>query len=161
MCFKRGPTIPYPMEKFDSSATLENIDVLQIFESFLILHINLEHRQFFQEHLQLYLDDTYPTAGVWEDPEDYYHLIMHPGWVNYGVIRHEVAHISFDLLTGDQKILFGSMLVKLKATDELIIRLFKKYTYGLKNDIEAHAEIYRYLCEQMPEELKQFYPNLF
>jgi hypothetical protein len=39
--------------------------------------------------------------------------------------------------------------------------LFKTQAYASQNDIEAHAEIYRYLGQFMPEVLKGFYPKLF
>ena len=39
--------------------------------------------------------------------------------------------------------------------------LFSRNTYGLTNDIEGHAEVYRYIGQQMPEQLKQYYPRLF
>jgi len=39
--------------------------------------------------------------------------------------------------------------------------LYAKNPYGLTNDIEGHAEVYRYIGEKMPEQLKRYYPMLF
>jgi hypothetical protein len=89
------------------------------------------------------------------------HLAIKPQWLNPGVIAHEQAHNSFALLTPSQKVNFPSVYAPLKETDYLIKLLYSKNTYGLSNDIQGHAEVYRYIGQQMPEQLKPFYPKLF
>jgi hypothetical protein len=49
----------------------------------------------------------------------------------------------------------------LKSTDPLIKQLYSINTYGLGSDVEGHAEVYRYIGQQMPAQLKPFYPMLF
>jgi hypothetical protein len=56
---------------------------------------------------------------------------------------------------------FASLYTTLKASDPLIRLLYSRNTYGLTSDIEGHAEVYRYAGQQMPGQLKQFYPMLF
>jgi hypothetical protein len=65
------------------------------------------------------------------------------------------------LLTPAMKANFSAVYTTLKNTDPLIRLLYSQNTYGLTNDVEGHAELYRYLGEKMPEQLKQFYPKMF
>ena len=163
--------IPYPEEPLNLDATMENTDIVEALESWMSNRsIPEEHRPFFREHLQLYLDDTFPTAGTWEQPEGFYHLIMHPHYVNDGVIAHEGAHVVRHLLTEEEKQEFLVLYRQLKATDPYIVRLSEikpdillegALPNGMDGITEAHAEVYRYLGEQMPEGLKQYYPKLF
>jgi hypothetical protein len=64
-------------------------------------------------------------------------------------------------LTGEQKREFSAVYAPLKRKDPLIVYLYSINSYGLTSDIEGHAEVYRYICEKMPEALKIYYPKLF
>jgi hypothetical protein len=88
-------------------------------------------------------------------------LAVKPPWLNAGVIAHEQAHNSYALLTAAQKAAFSAAYNPLINTDPLITFLYSHNPYGLSSDIEGHAELYRYLGDKMPAQLKQFYPRLF
>jgi hypothetical protein len=88
-------------------------------------------------------------------------MVIKPKWLNPGVIAHEQAHNSYALLTPAQKASFSTVYTPLKNTDPLIKLLYSKNAYGLTNDIEGHAEVYRYLGRQMPQQLVPYYPQLF
>ena len=89
------------------------------------------------------------------------HLAIKPGWLNPGVVAHEQAHNSYAFLNPTQKSAFSSLHTSLKSTDPLIKQLYSINTYGLSSDVEGHAEVYRYIGQQMPAQLKPFYPMLF
>lgn len=86
---------------------------------------------------------------------------VHPCWDTEGVCAHEMAHISWMMLSQVQKVEFESLHNKLMLTDPYIKLLYSINTYGLTNSNEAHSEVYRYIGEKMDEQLKQYYPRLF
>ena len=156
--------IPYPEEPENSAQTLENTDVNEAVNRWMTERAVPEtHRDFWRTKIEITLDPDYPyPAGVWESSDGIRHLTIRPSYVNSGVIAHEQAHSSYALLSSKQKKDFKKAYDRLKATDPLIVSLFVRNDYGLRNGpIEGHAEFYRYLGEQMPGELVQYYPNLF
>ena len=54
-----------------------------------------------------------------------------------------------------------ALYAPLKNSDPLIRLLYSKNAYGLTNDIEGHAEVYRYIGQWMPAQMKPYYPMLF
>ncbi len=88
-------------------------------------------------------------------------MAIQPKWLNPGVIAHEAAHYCYDLLSTSQIADFSTIYRALKDSDPLIRLLYSRNTYGLTNDIEGHAEVYRYIGQQMPIQLKPYYPKLF
>ena len=111
--------------------------------------------------IEIKLDNTLPyPAGTYE-LNGIRHLNIKPEWVNPGVIAHEQAHNSYALLTSEQKTGFTATYTPLKTSNPLLVFLFSKNSYGLTNEIEGHAEIYRYLGAEMPQELKKYFPKLF
>ena len=86
---------------------------------------------------------------------------VNPYWANPGVLAHEAAHRSYSFLTEAQKQDFAEAHDQLKKTSDKIILLYSINPYGLKNQVEGHAEVYRYWGDKMPEELKVYYPKLF
>jgi len=152
---------PYPEEKFNPLATIENVEVnLSIMGWMLDYGVPPEYQNFWYDHLVIQLDPDYEyPAGVWEE-NGKRHMRIQPGYLNSGVIAHEQAHNSYALLTEEEKISFSSAYHTLE-NNKLLTKLWKYNPYGLTNDIEAHAEIYRYLGGFMPEILKQFYTKLF
>jgi hypothetical protein len=88
-------------------------------------------------------------------------LAIKPGWLNPGVIAHEQAHNSYALLNPNQKSAFSDLFAHLENTSPLIKQLSSINNRGLIDDIEIHAEVYRYIGQEMPEQLKQYYPSLF
>ena len=161
MCFKKWQP-PHPEEKFNLKATEDNTSADDaIFRWYHDYNVPYRFREFWTENIRIYLDDTFVGAGTWEDENGLRHNIYHPGYLNSGCIAHERSHDSHDLLTEEEKLEFHYAYHAIKDTNKTILKLWKYNTYGTTSDIEAHAEIYRYLGEEMPEVLKQFYPKLF
>jgi len=154
--------IPYPEEAPDHSKTIENTDLDAALDQWAEKYnVPVEHRDFWKTKIEIKLDAelaypaaTYASGGI-------RHLVIRPEYVNPGVIAHEQAHNSYALMTEEQKADFSKAYNPIKTTDPLIVLLYSQNKYGLTNNIEGHAELYRYLYDQMPDVLKQFYPKLF
>ena len=154
--------IPHPEEQPDYSRNIHNISFPEVLHKwFTIYQVPEQYRTFWQHMIAVSVrtDISYP-AGTWEQ-DGIRHLAVRPEWLNPGVIAHEQAHNSYALLTARQKADFSAVYGPLKVTSPLIKLLYSKNTYGLTNDIEGHAEVYRYLGEKMPAQLKPYYPKLF
>jgi hypothetical protein len=166
-------SIPHPEEPMNPSATLAHTDTMKILTKWLSdWGVPEQNWEYWKTAIDLQVYESYPQAlismGIKQDtPAATWeaggkrHLAIKPPWLNPGVIAHEQAHNSFALLTPSQKANFPVVYSRLKETDYLIKLLYSKNTYGLSNDIEGHAEVYRYIGQQMPEQLKPFYPKLF
>ncbi len=154
--------IPHPEEPPDYTRTLANINFVEVLEQwFEQWDVPVEHLEFWRLKIVAEITETIPyPAGTWEQ-DGIRHLTVRPEWLNPGVIAHEQAHNSYSLLTIEQREMFSITYNSLKATDPLIKLLYSKNTYGLTNDVEGHAEIYRYLGQSLPEILRVFYPRLF
>lgn len=154
MCFRR---LPYPEEKVNYTQTIDNIDVDTIINTWIINYfVPIEYREWWRNTIIITVTNeiNYP-AQTWGG-----HLDIRPEYLNCGVIAHEQAHISYSLLTNEEKLEFSIIYNKEKSSP-LIKLLYSKNKYGLTNDIEGHAEVYRYLGGKMPETLKKYYPKLF
>lgn len=154
--------LPHPEEKPDYSQTIENTSFADMQDKwFEVYNVPLQYRQYWRDKIIANVTNSiaYP-AGTWEQ-NGLRHLSVKPEWLNPGVIAHEQAHNSYALLTAEQKKEFSRVYNLLKNTDPLIKLLYSKNPYGLTNDIEGHAEVYRYIGEKMPRELKIYYPMLF
>lgn len=158
-----APTaLPYPEEPPDYTRTMENTTFSEVLYAwFEKYHVPEQYREFWQSKIvaTVTVDIPYP-AGTW-DQDGKRHLAVRPEWLNPGVIAHEQAHNSYALLTSGQKSAFSMVYNPLKNVDPLIKLLYSINRYGLTNDIEGHAEVYRYLGGSMPIQLKEFYPKLF
>jgi hypothetical protein len=100
-----------------------------------------------------------PAAIAWEE-KGKRHFASLAKWFNPGVIAHEQTHNSYALLSEKKKAEFSKVYTPLKTNDPLIMYLYSINGYGLQDDIEGHAEVYRYLGETMPAALKKYYPKL-
>lgn len=159
---KPAPTLPYPEEAPDYSQTITNVIVESVVNKWLLNYkVPPDYWNYWKTKISITLDTSimYP-AGTWEE-NNARHMVVRPEWLNAGVIAHEQAHNSYALLPEYEKLKFSVIYGFLKADNPLIKLMYSKNTYGLSSDVEAHAEIYRYLGNQMPEELKPFYPRLF
>ena len=96
-----------------------------------------------------------PAATVSETRQ----MWVRPESANPGVIAHELAHVSYSLLTPAAKTEFSAVYNPLKNTDPLIRLLTTHNTYGLTNDIEGHAEVYRYLGEKNARAVEDLLPK--
>ncbi len=165
--------VPHPEEPMNPAATLANTDVSSVMTKWLQdWAVPAQHWDYWRTAIDLQVHDIYPPsltdlgirqdtpAGTWEAGGKR-HLAVKPPWLNPGVIAHEQAHNSYALLNAAQKTAFATLYSALKNTDPLITLLYSKNKYGLSSDIEGHAEVYRYIGQQMPEQLRPYYPLLF
>jgi hypothetical protein len=154
--------IPYPEEAPDHSKTIENTDLDAALDEWAEKYnVPGEHREYWKTKIEIKLDATLAYPAATYASGGVRHLVIRPEYVNPGVIAHEQAHNSYALLTEEQKTDFSTAYTPLKTTDPLIVLLYSQNKYGLTNDVEGHAEMYRYLYNQMPDVLKQFYPKFF
>jgi hypothetical protein len=166
-------TLPHPEEAMNPSATLANTDVMAIITKWLSdWGVPAQYWDYWKTTIDMQVYEIYPPSlismGINQDtPSATWeaggkrHLAIKPKWLNPGVIAHEQAHNSYALLTLSLKAAFSAVYTPLKNTDPLIKLLYSKNTYGLTNDIEGHAEVYRYISKQMPAQLIIYYPRLF
>ena len=162
--------IPHPEEPMNPAATLANTDVTVIMTKWLRdWGVPPQHWDYWKTAIDMQVYEVYPgslgmrqdtPAGTWEAGGKR-HLAIKPQWLNPGVIAHEQAHNSYALLDASEKTAFSSVYATVKNTDSLIRLLYSRNTYGLSNDIEGHAEVYRYIGQWMPTQLKRYYPMLF
>lgn len=167
-------TLPHPEEAADVTQTVEDTDIYDVVTQCLReRNVPAENWDYWRTAIVIAIYDTWPDdmlakglaadtpACTWEE-NGVRHLASLAKWFNPGVISHELAHGSKAFLTTQQFTDFVTAYKSLLETDELL-----KYLYSVKaptwgdHDTEWHAEIYRYLGEQMPEELRAYYPKLF
>jgi hypothetical protein len=166
-------TIPHPEEPINPSATLGNMDVNIVISKWQSdWGVPAQNHDYWKTSIDIQVYEPYPDSLIamgitqetpaltWE-ADGKRHLAIKPRWLNPGVIAHEQAHNSYALLSNRQKKAFSAIYTPLKDTDPLIKLLYSKNTYGLTSDIEGHAEVYRYIGELMPAQLKPYYPLLF
>ena len=155
--------IPYPEEKPDYTQTMENTNVNIAVSRWLLNYaVPVEYWDYWQNSgviITLRTDFPYPAWAYEKNKQRY--MDIKPEYVNAGVIAHEQAHTSYSLLTRKQKAEFSKEYNAVKDTDPLILLLYSTNPYGLTNDTEAHAELYRYLHLAMPKWLIKYYPRLF
>ncbi len=154
-------TLPHPEELPDYRQTLENVSIAEtVAKWFKNWAVPQAYWDFWQNKIAIEVTESIMTpAQTWEK-DGIRHLDVRPEWLNPGVIAHEQAHNSYALLTDEQRVQFSEVYTPLKTADKLIKLLYSINPYGLTNDVEGHAEVYRYLAEKMPEVLKQFYRRL-
>ena len=156
-------SLPHPEEKPDSSQTMTTpglVDAMfqKWYDSY---NVPIASRDYFRNKVIVQLDDTLTfPAGTWTDADGIRHLKIKPEWCNAGVLAHEQAHNSYALLTDEQKAEFSVAYNAVKGTDPYIKLLYSINTYGLSSDVEAHAELGRYLWGKLPESLLKYYPRL-
>jgi hypothetical protein len=167
------PSLPHPEEPMNPSATLTNTEVNTVINKWLTdWGVPPQYWDHWKKSIDIQVYETYPpsliamginqdTPALTWDTDGKRHLAIKPKWLNPGVIAHEQAHNSYSYLKPDEKSAFSMFYSSYKDTDPLIRLLYSKNTYGLVNEIEGHAEVYRYIGQQMPELLKKYYPLLF
>jgi hypothetical protein len=153
-------TIPHPEEPPDYSRTLANTSAEGLLTAWFDgWKVPPQYQDWWRNEMKITISLQYPSPAA--TSSETRQMWVRPEWANPGVIAHELAHVSYSLLTETMKTEFSAVYTPLKNTDPLITLLYSQNTYGLTNDIEGHAEVYRYLGEQMPEQLKRYYPKLF
>ncbi|MDD5700437.1 MAG: hypothetical protein PHU23_00180 [Dehalococcoidales bacterium] len=159
--------LPHPEEPKDDSQTVENVDVDVICTKWLTnWDVPADQRDFWKNKIRITLHETYFVGGI-EVPAGTYDcevgrcMDIEAKWLNPGVIAHEQAHNSYSFLSDAKKAEFSTVYSAVKNTDPMIMLMREKHSYADTNDVEAHAEVYRYIGQEMPAELKEFYPKLF
>ena len=164
--------ITHPEEPPDYTKTVDNVDVSDTITQWLVDYdIPNEYWGYWGSMIDIQVYDQYPAYMLqWGVKQDYpsfawesdgkRHIAIKPEYLNAGVLAHEQAHNSFALLTETQKSQFAHHYTLLKDTDPLIKLLYSINPYGLTSDVEAHAELYRFLGWDLPIELHEFYPKL-
>ncbi len=152
-------TIPHPEEPPNDLATVDNVSMDNVLAKFFAKYnISLDNQVFWQG-MKFILDPAYqyPAGTVAQNMT----MWLQPRYANPGVLAHELAHVSWNLLTGWEKSSFGMFHDAAKLNDPLVKLLYSKNRYGLTSQTEGHAELARYLGRQMPKELLKFYPKIF
>jgi hypothetical protein len=176
MCWKKKPVIveppvivppveplvlPYPEEAPDYTKTVANTNIDTVIDDWLIKYKVPEiYYSYWRNQIEIKVDDTLPyPAATWEQ-DGKRHLSVRPEYCNAGVIAHEQAHNSYSLLSGAERTAF-SLAYNAVKDNPYIKLLYSINTYGLQNDIEAHAELYRYIgLEKLPATLRPYYRKL-
>jgi hypothetical protein len=155
-------TLPHP---HNASHTPDQ-DSGQMMEEFLT-HWNVpETYKDFWRGIPVTVMDGYIYPASWQDadgnPLTYSDekLTFDEAWDDEGVCAHECAHVSWEFLTPAQRDAFATLHDYYKNVDPYMKLLYSINTYGLTNSNEAHSEIFRYIGDKMPLELKKFYPRL-
>ncbi len=176
MCFKNvieiitkpvEVSIPHPEESPDYTKTIENTSITDVLDRwFNGWKVPEEYWDYWKSAITIYISILYavPAATSSETKE----MWLRPEWASPGVVAHEEAHISYLLLDEDKKREYFGAFIEALLTDNLAVvsddsirKLWSQDGYAHYSIIEAHADVYRYLGEQMPENLKQYYPKLF
>ncbi len=164
MCLKwfKEQKLPYPEETPDYSQTMENVNLDASIDKWAEdYHVPIENRSYWKIAIIIKLDNTISYPAQTYGLDGIRHLDVRPEWLNSGILAHEQSHNSYALLTEGERSSFAEENHRLSTMDKMIQMMRKEKRYSLTDDIEAHAEIYRYLGNQMPESLKKYYPKLF
>jgi hypothetical protein len=159
MCFKKkiALSLPYPEEKPDYNKTIENTDIEDIRTKF---YHDYEIKDWdFWDTVEIIISNQYGVPACTYQKEK--QIYVRPEWYNHGVLAHECAHISHYLLSDEGKKEFEIKFNEALLTDKLVKYLDSVNSYMNTSFIEGHAEIFRYLGTQTPENLKIYYPKLF
>lgn len=173
--------IPHPEELVNPSQTMTNIDVTAIIQQWLtIWEVPMEYHAFWFNKvtielvpdLQVMIYDTKThswtlkevPAATYDGGNGTRLIQVRPEWLNKGIIAHEQAHNAYELLAQKQKDDWPITFITYKTNNNLIKYLFSIYPLSRWDAAveytEGHADLYRYLGNQMPSDLKKYYPKL-
>lgn len=155
MCFIR---LPHPEEKISKyGATQEYIEGV-VNKWLMDWRVPKEYWQFWVDYVDIELSVDVKVAASYQNGKRR-RILVNPYWLNCGVISHEQGHNSLALLEFHEFKSFPDVLAYHFETNDMIKYLSKKK--DLSDPIEAHAELYRYINERLPDDLKVYYPKLF
>ena len=174
---KIGPAklvLPHPEEPVNPAQTSTNVSVNGVLlKWFFEWGAPPDYWEFWKSKIQINVYDNWPsdildewntikadTPAFTVEINGVRELDVLAKWLNPGVIAHEQAHTSWSLLSDSEKNEYGAISGLLMGSDPMIVLLFDTNKYGLISVIERHAEIYRYIGDKMPDELKKYYPKL-
>ena len=148
--------IPYPEEAPDYNLNITGEVLLQKF--FAKYDIPEVYWNFWRR-VTIKIDRTlqYPAGMISQTKT----LLLKPEYANAGIIAHEFSHLSYSELSQQKRESFAVEYNSALQTDSLLKFLYSQKPYMKTNDIEAHAEIFRYLGNKMPLQLNKYYPKLF
>jgi len=157
---KPALTLPHPEEKSDYTLTVDSINVENLMNEWLATYdVPAEYHSYWKEHCHIIVSKQYPfPAATSAQTQTIY---IRPEWANPGVIAHEICHIIWDELPETAKNTFEDDLYNARKSDPLITLAWDTIPYMKTNDIEAHAECYRYVGQAIPDSMKTYYPKLF
>ena len=159
LVFKVKPkpiALPHPKELVDYNRNMDNTKIKDVLMEWF-MDWGVTDPVYWRDKVEIKLDVSTPYPA-WTSAETKV-IGIRPEYANPGTIAHEAAHISYGLLTDEEKQEFVNIYTPL-VNKGLIKELYKQNAYGLSSIVEGHAEVYRYLAQEMPEDLKQFYPKL-
>jgi len=154
---KQGNNVlPHPKEPVDYTRNMDNTSIHGIIVKWFI-DWNVTDTNYWIDEVDIKLDVSmqYPA---WSSAESRV-IGIRPEHCTPGVIAHEAAHVSYGLLNIEEKMQFSSLYFSLKNSG-IVAEVLKQHPYAKSNDVEAHADIYRYASMSMPDVLKRFYPKL-
>lgn len=162
MCkwFKRKKpalTLPHLEELPDLTATVDNTSARGLLALWVLRYQPSD--PIFWQTIDLQVTGTIKLDNAAETISEWKQVKIRPEYSNEGALAHELSHISYSLLTDQQKADFAKDFEAVK-TDPLVALMLKEKPNAKKDIIEAHADLYRYLAHQMPESLKSYYPRL-
>lgn len=168
--FRKGKkpvlAISHPEEAMNPLATVESTDLTAVLDKwFSDWEVPEADRAFWRSWPIIlvpsltYNGAEYP-ALTWPDRTD-----LDPRWANPGVIAHECCHVLWAKFDDPTRAAFSAQYQSLMLTNALLqlMRSQKQYVqmqFGKNLDIEGHAECYRYLGTQMPDDLHVYYEGL-
>ena len=148
--------LPYPEEAPDYTRTITGEELLRdFFTGYFIPEVYWN----FWRRVTIIVDKTlaYPAGMISETKT----LLLSPEYATPGILAHEFSHLSYSELNPNKIASFTAEYNSILQTNELLKFLYSQKPYMKTNIIEAHAEIFRYLGNKMPEQLKKYYPKLF
>lgn len=155
-------TLPHPEEPENVGAKIEDVDVKALLKMWLVRwQVPLE---FWQQWEKIKIEVTNQlvngdkAAAEMDSTKNI--LRIRPCYCNPGTVAHEMAHESWSLLNEADKMKFYVTYTEQSQTP-LVKLLHSIKLYSMQPLIEAHAEIYRYIGQMMPDSLKKYYPALF
>lgn len=157
-------SIPHPEDVKNVGVKVDDINI-QFLLSDWFVQWNVMNRMYFRdvwirliENLSVNFYGKVPAATYSQEMR----IELDPEWANPGVLAHEMAHISyFNLLSENHQAEFEVEYKKALEDNDLLKYVASKKPYMRTGGIqEAYADCYRYLGNQMPENLKPYYPNL-
>lgn len=154
----RLTVLPHPEESPNYANTIHNVDLQGVVNKWLVdWNVPSNYWEFWHSVTVLIKADSPYIAATWSDQKL---MWVQPPWCNPGVIAHEMSHISYWHLSAVNHHLFNTTWRQYQSDPYMHLLVTQRPNTGV-SDIEAHAEIYRFLGIHMPAGLKQYYPYLF
>jgi hypothetical protein len=147
--------LPYPEEPPDYTRTVTGFDLLHsFFDHYFVPEIYWNYWR----QVTIIVDRKLPyPAGMVSETKT---LLVKPEYTNPGILAHEFSHLSYSELKPEEKASYTTEYTNALKTDALLKYLYSQKQYMSTNIIEAHAEVFRYLGNKMPAQLKNYYPEL-